>query len=73
LVLDSLLERRFAELTNRKLRRSAHRSVTEPEADIRKWISECNTDPKLFVWTKTMKLLTHSPLTADDQRRSTLG
>jgi hypothetical protein len=27
---------------NRKLRRSAHRSVTELEADIRKWINEWN-------------------------------
>jgi len=43
----------FAELTNRKLRRSAHRSVTELEADIRRWISEWNKDPKPFVWTKT--------------------
>jgi hypothetical protein len=36
----NLVERWFAELTNRKLRRSAHRSVTELEADIRKWINE---------------------------------
>jgi transposase len=49
----NLVERWFAELTNRKLRRSAHRSVTELEADIRKWINEWNKDPKPFVWTKT--------------------
>jgi transposase len=49
----NLVERWFAELTNRKLRRSAHRSVTELENDIRKWISEWNKDPKPFVWTKT--------------------
>ena len=52
----SLLEpdaRCFAELTNRKLRRSAHRSVTELEADIPTWINEWNRDPKPFVWTKT--------------------
>ena len=49
----NLVERWFAELTNRKLRRSAHRSVTELEADIRKWINEWNADPKPFVWTKT--------------------
>jgi transposase len=47
------VERWFAELTNRKLRRSAHRSVTELEADIRKWINEWNKDPKPFVWTKS--------------------
>jgi transposase len=49
----NLVERWFAELTNRKLRRSAHRSVTELEADIRKWINHWNADPKPFVWTKT--------------------
>jgi site-specific recombinase XerD len=48
-----LIERWFAELTNRKLRRSAHRSVTELEDDIRKWINEWNKDPRPFVWTKT--------------------
>jgi hypothetical protein len=30
------VERWFAELTNRKLRRSAHRSITELEADVRR-------------------------------------
>jgi transposase len=49
----NLVERWFAELTRRKLRRSAHRSVTELETDIRKWINEWNKNPKPFVWTKT--------------------
>jgi transposase len=49
----NLVERWFAELTNRKLRRSAHRSITQLEADVRRWINEWNTDPKPFVWTKT--------------------
>jgi transposase len=49
----NLVERWFAELTNRKLRRSAHRSVTELEADIRKWINEWNANPRPFAWTKT--------------------
>jgi transposase len=49
----NLVERWFAELTNRKLRRSAHRSVTELEADIRAWTSEWNKNPRPFVWTKT--------------------
>jgi transposase len=44
----NLVERWFAELTNRKLRRSA-RSVTELEDDIRKWINEWNKAPRLFV------------------------
>jgi len=49
----NLVERWFAELTNRKLRRSAHRSVTELETDIRKWINEWNKNPTPFVWHKT--------------------
>jgi transposase len=49
----NLVERWFAELTTRKLRRSAHRSVVELEADIRAWINEWNKNPKPFVWTKT--------------------
>jgi transposase len=49
----NLVERWFAELTNRKLRRSAHRSVLELEVDVRKWVNEWNKAPKPFVWTKT--------------------
>jgi transposase len=49
----NLVERWFAELTNRKLRRSAHRSVAELEADLRAWVDAWNADPKPFVWTKT--------------------
>jgi hypothetical protein len=32
---------------------SAHRSVTELEADVRTWVNERNKPPKSFVWTKT--------------------
>jgi transposase len=49
----NLVERWFAELTNRKLRRSAHRSVAELEADLTAWIAAWNDDPRPFVWTKT--------------------
>jgi transposase len=49
----NLVERWFAELTTRKLRRSAHRSVAELEADLRAWIAAWNDDPKPFVWTKS--------------------
>ena len=49
----NLVERWFAELTNRKLRRSAHRSVKALEDDVDAWIAAWNTDPRPFVWTKT--------------------
>jgi transposase len=49
----NLVERWFAELTNKKLRRGAHRSVRELNADIREWMKIWNDDPKPYVWTKT--------------------
>lgn len=49
----NLVERWFAELTNRKLRRSTHRSVKALEDDVNAWIAAWNDDPKPFVWTKT--------------------
>jgi transposase len=49
----NLVERWFAELTTKKLRRGAHRSVRQLNADIRDWIETWNGDPKPYVWTKT--------------------
>ena len=49
----NLVERWFAELTTKKLRRSAHRSVRQLNTDIRAWIDTWNEDPKPFIWTKT--------------------
>ena len=49
----NLVERWFAELTNKWLRRGTHRSVKELDASIRTWITNWNDDPKPFVWHKT--------------------
>jgi transposase len=49
----NLVERWFAELTTKKLRRGAHRSVGQLNADIRAWIETWNENPQPFVWTKT--------------------
>jgi transposase len=49
----NLVERWFGELTARKLRRGAHRSVKELNADIEDWTDTWNEDPKPFVWVKT--------------------
>jgi transposase len=49
----NLVERWFAELTNRKLRRSTHHSVQALETDVEAWIASWNNDPRPFVWTKT--------------------
>ena len=49
----NLVERWFAELTSKKLRRGAHRSVRSLNTDIRAWIDTWNQSPRPFVWTKT--------------------
>jgi transposase len=49
----NLVERWFAELTNKQLRRGVHRSVGQLEAAIREFIDAHHASPKPFVWTKT--------------------
>jgi transposase len=49
----NLVERWFAELTNKRIRRGVFRSVKELEAAIRDYIEVHNEAPKPFVWTKT--------------------
>jgi transposase len=49
----NLVERWFAELTNKQVRRGVHRSVAELERAIRMFIDAHNADPKPFIWTKT--------------------
>jgi transposase/DNA-binding CsgD family transcriptional regulator len=49
----NLVERWFAELTERKLRRGTHRTVTELNTDIRDWITNWNENPRPYVWVKT--------------------
>uniref|UniRef100_UPI0004673637 IS630 family transposase n=1 Tax=Streptomyces exfoliatus TaxID=1905 RepID=UPI0004673637 len=49
----NLVERWFAELTNKQIRRGVHKTVQALEQDIRTWIAAWNTDPKPYVWTKT--------------------
>jgi transposase len=49
----NLVERWFAELTNKWLRRGAHRSVAELTASIQDWIDTWNQEPRPFVWAKT--------------------
>jgi transposase len=57
----NLLERWFAELTNKKLRRGTHRSVRELNKDIRDWIAHWNENPRPYVWTKTAEQIFDSP------------
>ena len=47
------VERWFGLLTDKQLRRGAHKSVQALEKDIRDWISNWNDTPRPFVWTKS--------------------
>jgi transposase len=47
------VERFFALLTDKKLRRGVHRSVAELQTDIQAFIDQHNADPKPFRWTKS--------------------
>ena len=47
------VERWFAALTEKQIRRGVHRSVNELKNAIRQYLSITNTNPKPFVWTKT--------------------
>ncbi len=49
----NLVERWFAELTTKKLRRGTHTSVRQLNTDIRTWIQTWNDDPRAYVWNKT--------------------
>jgi transposase len=49
----NLVERWFAGLTNKRIRRGVFRSVKESEAAICEYIEVHNENPKPFVWTRT--------------------
>ncbi len=49
----NLVERWFAEITNKWLRRGTHRSVKELATSITHWVGTWNDDPRPYVWHKT--------------------
>lgn len=48
----NLVERWFAELTTKWIKRGSHRSVRDLVASIRTWIANWNDEPKPYVWHK---------------------
>ena len=47
------VERSFALITDKQIRRSVHRSTRQLERDIHAFIETHNADPKPFRWTKS--------------------
>ncbi len=68
----NLIERWFAELTTKWLRRGTHRSVTDLTSSIRSWVDNWNDHPKPYVWHKTTDEILDS-LAAYCQRISDSG
>ena len=71
----NLVERWFAELANRWLRRGTPRSTKELEGSIAHWIETWNDDPKPFVWHKNADRDTRhaGSIFRADLRLTTLG
>ena len=49
----NLVERWFAALTEKQIRRGVHRSVSQLETAITQYLALTNEAPKPFIWTKT--------------------
>jgi len=49
----NMVERWFADLTNKQIRRGVHRSTRALEETIRTYLDVTNENPKPFVWTKS--------------------
>ncbi len=49
----NLVERFFAEITTKRIRRGAFASVAELEEAIHDYLDRHNSAPKPFIWTKT--------------------
>jgi transposase len=49
----NMVERFFAEITRKRIRRGAFKSVTELNAAIMEYLENHNANPKPFIWTKS--------------------
>ena len=49
----NLVERWFAGLTEKQIKRGSHRTTIELERAIDQYLQTCNTDPRPFIWTKS--------------------
>ena len=47
------VERWFAELTDKQIRRGTHRSTRQLVTAIQNYVKTSNQDPQPFIWTKT--------------------
>ena len=53
----NLVERFFAEITQKRIRRGAFANVAELEDAIQDYLDRHNADPKPFLWTKSAEVI----------------
>src|SRR6187401_2102769 len=63
----NLVERFFAEITTKRIRRGIFRSLAELEDEIHDYLDRHNADPKPFVWTKTAEVILNKERRALDK------
>lgn len=63
----NLVERFFAEITTKRIRRGVFKSVGELEDAIRDYLDRHNANPKPFVWTKTADTILATEARAKDK------
>ena len=68
-VAKHLVERFFAEITGKRIRRGVFKSVAELEAAIDDYLAKNNASPKPFVWTKTADII----LEKNERAKAALG
>ncbi len=56
----NLVERWFAEITTKLIRRGTRRNIQALEKDIRDWSAAWNEAPRPYVWTKTAEEILQS-------------
>jgi transposase len=62
----NLVERFFAEITTKRIRRGTFSSVAELKDAIHDYLDSHNADPKPFVWTKSAEVILHKERRALD-------
>jgi hypothetical protein len=66
-----MVERFFAEIATRRIRRGSYTSVDDLEAAIYDYLARHNTKPKPFTWTKTAEDILTQNLTPRSGTAST--
>ena len=69
----NMVERFFAEITRKRIRRGVFKSLTDLEIAIYKYLAEHNEHPKHFVWTATTRDILAKVDKARDALKSVVG